>query len=407
MSTHSLLSPSTSDRWMNCPGSVRWSQGLTDGGSIHAEGGTAAHRLLEVALRLEQPPEKFEGTSIHTHNEHGSFTVDAEMIEAVGQAYDYATQWYRAHPHGHVLIEQRVHWGKHKALKLDEDIASGTGDMILVDHTPATRWLEITDYKHGAGVQVEVVRNSQLWLYAVGVIVDYPDHEDIHTTIIQPRSRHEDGPVRTAKISAKVLNNWVRKEVAPAAQRALDPDASDTKAGEWCRWCPAKAECPTLVARIYAAAQTEFGPVAKVKPKEPARLTPAQMSQALDSVELLESWAKELRARALQMLKNGEDIPKYKLVRGKQGNRTWVEQYHDDVRKLCAKLKLKQDEYEPRSLLSVAQLENVFKAAKRVEEFASFNAMFSRSEAGLHVAPESDPRPKYQPGAEFSKIKQK
>jgi len=50
MAQHAKLSPSAAHRWMNCPGSVRMSEGELNLGSPAAMMGTAAHRIIEVMI---------------------------------------------------------------------------------------------------------------------------------------------------------------------------------------------------------------------------------------------------------------------------------------------------------------------------------------------------------------------
>ena len=49
--THALLSPSSSERWINCPPSVRMSEDFEEKPSEYAAEGTAAHALCEYKLR--------------------------------------------------------------------------------------------------------------------------------------------------------------------------------------------------------------------------------------------------------------------------------------------------------------------------------------------------------------------
>ena len=49
--THALLSPSSSERWIACPPSVRLSEKFDEKPSEYAAEGTAAHSLCEYKLR--------------------------------------------------------------------------------------------------------------------------------------------------------------------------------------------------------------------------------------------------------------------------------------------------------------------------------------------------------------------
>ena len=44
---HALLSPSSSERWLHCPKSVRLSEQFEDTTSVYASEGTEAHALCE------------------------------------------------------------------------------------------------------------------------------------------------------------------------------------------------------------------------------------------------------------------------------------------------------------------------------------------------------------------------
>lgn len=50
MSAHAKLSPSSAERWMNCPGSVVLSEGMPDKTTQFAEEGTMAHAVAEAML---------------------------------------------------------------------------------------------------------------------------------------------------------------------------------------------------------------------------------------------------------------------------------------------------------------------------------------------------------------------
>jgi len=48
---HARLSPSSAERWMTCPGSVKLAEGIEDTGSSYAAEGTAAHEMAERILK--------------------------------------------------------------------------------------------------------------------------------------------------------------------------------------------------------------------------------------------------------------------------------------------------------------------------------------------------------------------
>ena len=83
---HAKLGASGSDRWMNCPGSIRTAHGLPDTTSIYAQEGTAAHSLAERALRKGLDCDVWLDTQIDGIN------VDEDMVGAVQVFVDLVHQ---------------------------------------------------------------------------------------------------------------------------------------------------------------------------------------------------------------------------------------------------------------------------------------------------------------------------
>lgn len=115
------------------------------------------------------------------------------------------------------------------------------------------------------------------------------------------------------------------------------------------------------------------------------------IADALAKVDMIEDWCKAVRERAAALLRDGHHVPGHKLVRGKKGNRAWKDE--TEVAALLAPLG--DAAYAPRVVVSPAQAEKLLKKdAKGVDKALLFSdTHVSQSEGGLHVAPESDPRP--------------
>lgn len=112
----------------------------------------------------------------------------------------------------------------------------------------------------------------------------------------------------------------------------------------------------------------------------------ADLADSLDKVDLIEDWAKAVRAKAAAMMHEGYTIPGYKLVRGKKGNRAWRE---GAAESLLAPLG--DAAYAPREFVSPAVAEKLFKKVDKTFKLSETHV--SQSEGGLHVAPDSDTRP--------------
>lgn len=425
---HATLSPSAASRWLNCAGSVLAGTTTDRKTSSYAEEGTAAHKLLELCLRLECHPEELHGVRIHESVQTGGaveipdYHVDDDMVEAVAHAYDYIRAFdakYRSNRTGHssakVLIERQVHWGAQGHIKLSKEVASGTADVILV----APGRLVVMDYKHGAGKVVEVEDNEQAKLYAIGALNDldlWDKVDEVLLVIVQPRARHEAGPIREWAISVDDLDEWAQKVVAPRAKAALKPNAKRT-AGHWCRWCAAAPTCRALVDKVMEDAGTEFSVLENnglaMAPPNPHDLTMEELARAQAAADLIEAWVHAVRGRVLELLLSGRELPGWKLVQGRS-TRAWDEDQMDEAARAAHEHLGDPRLYAPRVLLSPAQLEDAFKLhARQPKELvkdarARFKATFApyiaRSTPAIHVAPEHDPRPAYTPGTEFDPL---
>lgn len=182
MAAHAILGASSSKRWMNCPGSVRATRDIPQGpSSKYAEQGTAAHTLGEWCLEKDVDPKEFQGEIITTE-EGNKFVVDNDMIEAV-RVY-YRTVKDEALKQGlqvsDIQLEARfnLEW-LHKGMfgTNDASFAVPFGDLYIYD------------YKHGAGVSVDAIDNTQMVYYAIGASYDverqeWHDYEKIHMTKI-------------------------------------------------------------------------------------------------------------------------------------------------------------------------------------------------------------------------------
>jgi hypothetical protein len=398
VTTHSILSPSAASRWLACAGSVQASAPRAEGpGSFYAEEGTAAHKLLELCLRIDCEPDALQGVNIHQ-----DFHVDDDMVQAVAHAYDYIKSWRVQHPRGKVHIECEVWWGGTLHGKFNPSVASGTADVVLVDG----KLLWVMDYKHGAGKIVEVEDNPQLKLYACGAWHKYGNASTrtINLVIVQPRARHTDGPIREWATRTDTLFAWLSDVVQPAGLKALKANAPRT-AGDHCRWCTAAPTCRALVDHVMEKAGTEFTEIQTEGTSDPHTLSRDELGQAMAACEMIEAWTKAVRGRVLDMLhRDQRSVPGWKLVRGRQ-TRQWSE---DDTIPILRKCAIKFDDvkdYAPRQLLSVAEMEKLYKRNKLGKDFTKDMATFIRmSNPPIHVAPAHDPRPEYTPGSEFDPL---
>jgi len=114
-----------------------------------------------------------------------------------------------------------------------------------------------------------------------------------------------------------------------------------------------------------------------------------QLTQALEVVDSLEDWIKDIRKTAHELLERGAIVPGFKLVQ-KRATRVWTDAgaVEDKIRK--AK-KIKLDQGFTLKLKSPAQIEKLCKELKY--PFKDFAAMTASISSGTTLAKESDKRP--------------
>ena len=90
LAAHSPLGPSSADRWINCPGSVKATAGLPDTTSMFAAEGTFAHLVSEV-MRDDCKSAK-DMIGFKDTIDGYSFEVDQAMAEHVERFVDYVAE---------------------------------------------------------------------------------------------------------------------------------------------------------------------------------------------------------------------------------------------------------------------------------------------------------------------------
>lgn len=335
MTAHSRIGASSMYRWSACPGSVRLSADVAKKSSAYAEEGSDAHALAAECLLKQTDPLKYIGCDVKIDGR--AFRVDRDMAEAVSV---YIDDIRSSAEHGDEdFIEQRF--------DLTEVHAGCFGTADHVRWRPSKGLLIVRDYKHGAGLPVNVFENSQLKYYALGALLALKlPAKKVRMVICQPRCDHADGPIRHYEIDAIDLLDFKTdlKAFAVATEAADAPLVP----GDHCRFCPAAALCPALKTRAQTLAKLEFS---KAVPYDPAEL-----KLALDSREPLKAWIKALDEFAYAEAEAGRgEAFGYKLV-----DKRAIRRYADEG----AVIEALQDRqvpddtiFEPRSVRSPAQLE--------------------------------------------------
>lgn len=352
MSEHSKYSPSSSDRWLACPGSLTIGT-ESDSANRYTAEGSVAHEIAYQCLEFGLLPDSFLGKTIS--QDGFEIEVTEEMVTSI-QIYLDAVE--RLADGEEIVLEQRIEhstWAEF----------GGTIDCLV-----PTRNLVI-DFKYGAGVAVEVDGNTQLQCYALLYLDKYNQGciEDVHLVIVQPRASHPDGPVREWTAS-DIRLNILEERLA----RTIGVDIEEFHAGDWCRWCPHKVQCPELYELTIKTAQDEFKPEGMTSEKAAGILaTSGAIAKYLEAVE---QWVHG-------QLDKGFEVPGFKLV----NTYTNREYCFDEptIEKRCKSKGFGKKQIYKTEILSPAQLEKV--VGKEL-----ISSLTERKLKGTTVVPESDRR---------------
>lgn len=290
MSSHALLSASSSHQWIACPPSARLNEREPDTTSSAAKEGTIAHACAEQKLR-----------NFLARKRKKVVCEDGEMDEHTSAYRDYVVEIYhkekRKTKDALLLIEQRLDFSKW----VPEGF--GTADAVVIgDNT-----LHVIDFKYGKGVPVDAQDNPQLKLYGAGAMARYEllyGFEKVQVHIFQPRI----DMITEATYTISELNEWADHVAAPRAQLAY-LGTGTLRAGEHCRFCKVKARCSAQRDLMREIAERNVRLDAML-------LTSDDIAELLPNLDGVEAWIKSVKEYALQTALEGTKYEGYKLVEG-------------------------------------------------------------------------------------------
>jgi hypothetical protein len=360
VTAHALLSASGSKVWLTCTKAPRFCESIPDQRTGYADEGTYAHTLFEqgILTHLNLPCEPAPPDLLHYHT--------AELSEAVADAVLRMTSRIDAlradHPDLIVLVEQKLDYSPWAPEGF------GTSDLTLIYGDT----LEVWDYKHGKGVYVEAVGNTQMRLYGLGALNEFGhlyDIKHIVMGVLQPRM----GNWGTDELEADELLNWAENFVKPRAALAWAGEGAFVP-GEHCSsgFCRARYTCAARAEANLQIARQEFSLV------KPEMLTEEQIAEVLSKADQAIKWLKDVQDYALERATKHGKLPiGFKLVEGKS-NRKYID--HDKVAETLTAAGVPEAVIYERTLLGITAMEKALGKKK-----------FAELLDGLVVKPEGKP----------------
>lgn len=389
---HARLSPSSAERWINCPGSARLAELYPESRSDAADEGTLAHNLARIMIESRSgdltPEETVEQTRSAEaeitafYKEHKDLPGSFEAMFKILEPYvDYVFAEYEAtkavDPAAVIMAEREV--------RFDQYVPDGfgTSDVVIIGGGKAT----VIDLKYGKGVAVSAVNNPQIRLYAIGAMAEFDllyNFDWMKVVIYQPRL----DSVTEQELTVAELKAWAEKVVKPAAIEADGPNAHFAP-GPWCdsHFCPAAVKCRAR-AKYLLALET-------YAVKDPELLTDDELGEILPKLDALQSFAKKVENYAVGAITTGHPIAGWKVIEG-QSRRKYI-----DEDKVAAAVKAAGYEdamiYE-RSLLGITKMTALL-GSKQFKEIIDKAGLIYKPPGSPKLAPADDPHPAFSPAA--------
>jgi hypothetical protein len=266
-------------------------RGIRSETSEAAEQGTAAHELREFCIKFGVSPHDCIGD---VHNNH---VVDVNMADAVSVDVNLMRSLslkYGVKP----LLEQRV-----AMTSLGRNDVYGTADTTFIVHDK--RIVHTLDYKHGFGI-VDVNENKQMLGYGISTLDTFDlwgDVDEVHTTVVQPRADHINGPIRTQVYTIDEIWDW-QARFARSVDLADDPTVKPV-AGSHCRYCRAAGKCRARLELTLQEAYTDC---------PPNELSKGEIEVMYSAASGIINHMEAIQKEATMMAKQGYKFRDYKMV---------------------------------------------------------------------------------------------
>jgi len=232
---HSKISPSSSERYLNCSMSVRMQEGEPNPQSAPAALGTVIHNIAETEIKGLAVDTTLEQAWLGQKIEFADdivIDIEQEHIDCAKTYIKFINQRHEEKG-GRLFIEEQV-----SAHEIHEELY-GTADAIIWN--AETNYLEIIDLKTGKWA-VDPTKNSQLMIYSLGALARHGNGDTkVCMTIVQPRTKAR-VKWKHYETTGEAVVQWGFHVLKPQVDKCFSDEAT-FKVGNWCRFCLGNHKC--------------------------------------------------------------------------------------------------------------------------------------------------------------------
>jgi hypothetical protein len=294
MGNHSIVSPSSFERIVLCPASLRLGLNIPDTTSEYDKRGTELHEHIANYIQGKKTLEDIDVT----HEE--SYALHVCYNKVMKQTGIYTTE---------LSIDlKNIYLG----MKGSIDFVS----YRYVNHNEIEVYL--CDFKFGKGVEVKAKNNYQLLLYLIGyrnylrITNSFIKINTAKLEIIQPFLSEEDNIWYIDNVD-EYLDERI-PQLQKIVEIALQHNSPIIPSSKACRFCKVKPFCPELSNLTTA--------VAKLNTPETTitveNMRDEDLINILDKADAVETFIKSVRSYVRGKLEKGETVGDYNLVEGKK-----------------------------------------------------------------------------------------
>jgi len=306
-----------------------------------------------------------EGTMLHEAAESGDFSkLNPEQRAQVQECLDYLAPLEDGADEVH--RERRMNVA---------DMTFGTADRVII--RGGGEHAHVADFKFGRQPVDDADVNLQGYAYAVAVFHEFPV-ERVTVHFLCPRT---DTITRHTFVRSEDYDRMVTR-IAAVIARAEDPHHVLNPDPKACQYCANLGTCSALAAKaLMIPTGNKWDLPADLDPN--AITTPEQMSRVMEIIPAIEAWASAIKQSALDMVRDGQEIPGYAL-RSRSGRRV-IKDLLPAWAIINQEFGVSLEEFLPACSVKITDVENAVKAratrGKGAETLRQLNVKFA--EAGI------------------------